>query len=109
MRLLYFYSQSTKLFMYFGKVQILIYIVGKTILVSFRSKHVKSLSRKMLRFSKKCFQSRNCLENNTLVLLNEQDVDWAFQQKSINMISKLELISLDFFLYQIVHIYYRNS
>jgi len=31
MRLLYFYSQPIKLFMYFGKIQILIYIVGKTI------------------------------------------------------------------------------
>jgi hypothetical protein len=31
--------------------------------------------KKFIRFSKKCFQSRNCLENNTLVLLNEQDVD----------------------------------
>jgi hypothetical protein len=54
----YIFSKSTKLLRYFRKVQVLIYIVGKIILINFKAKkHVKSLSRKTLQKTPKILKT----------------------------------------------------
>ncbi len=92
MRFLSFYSQSTKLFMYFGKVQILIYIVGKTI---FSVKTCQKSQQENAKILKKCFREG----------IVWRTIPWFFLMNRMQIrlfskrVPKFELISLNFFSY----------